>query len=180
MSPALRALPFVLCLMLAVPTLRAQAAELPAIFAPQTVTPEVALPAPSRPRVGSSMSDRMRLQMSERILADVRALEIPASPTSTASAAPVVTADGALLMKRFVVRSLAPRPDEVEPPAAPLLRFAPIGRLERQVKAGYSAALLRFFDGRGSLNLNVVNGAGKGMDHNNDFTRAEIELSIKW
>ncbi len=180
MHAALRALLLALGPLLAASSVRAQPAELPPIFAPRPVAPAIAAPV-VRPAVsGNGMSERMRALVTERILAGEKTFEAPVSAETAASAVTTeTTSSGALLMRRFVVRSIAPSTDEVRPPDLPLYHFAPAGRVDRRTK-GYTATLLRFFGDRGSVNLSVVNGAGNGIDHNIDFTRAEIGVSLRW
>ena len=177
-----RLLPLVFGAVLAVaPSLRAQSAELPPIFAPRPVAPVVAAPIVRRAASGDGMSERMRALVTERILAEEKTFEAPVSAEIAASAVTTeTTAGGALLMRRFVVRSVAPSTDEVRPPDLPLYHFSLADRVDRRVKPGYTATLLRFFGDRGSVNLSIVNGAGNGIDHNIDFTRAEIGVSLRW
>ncbi|MSU49369.1 MAG: hypothetical protein EXS37_09840 [Opitutus sp.] len=165
-------------LLAALPTLSAQAEELPPIFVPRPRVTENEVPLSRRTAAGAGVSDRMRTQMTARILEGVKAFE-PPEVVSGAVARTTFTAEGALLMQRFVVKSIAPRRDEVEPPEALLRRFAPLERARRGV-TGYSATLFQFLDGRGSVNFNVVKGAGQGVDHGRDFTRAELEFSLRW
>jgi len=180
MHAVMRALPFALGILFTAVALRAQPGERPPIFAPKpTVTqPEV---TPARPAPAAGVSERMRAQILERILTEAKTLDAPVAPAVATTETPAaVNADGALVMRRFVVRSLAPPRDAVEPPPLPLMRFEKVDRVDRRVKPGYAAALARFWNGAGALNFNVVNGAGQGLDHARDFTRAEIELSIRW
>ena len=161
--------------------LPAQPPELPPIFAPKprgaaNDTLVVRRPAPS-----GAISERMRAQLTA--LARAKAAEAAAAPTPSNAVDAQrleVTADGALLMQRFVVKSVGPSPEEVRPPDLPLYHFAPSSRVDRRVKAGYSATLLRFLGDAGSVNFSVVNGAGQGVDHSIDFTRVELGVSFRW
>ncbi len=180
MIAVLRAPLLALGFLSAVLAIRAQPVELPPIFAPKPVVPPVGV-GPVRPAPKAEGSERMRAQVAERLLAEAKAFDAPAPATGPDAGAEIsnrVNADGALEMRRFVVRSLGPPREEVEPPPLPpLLRFWEVERAERRVKPGYSMALARFFGGE--LRLSVVNGAGLGLDHGRDFTRAEIGFSIR-
>lgn len=115
------------------------------------------------------------------MLADAKVFEAPPPSASTsANPAPVITDDGALLMNRFVVRSYGPTRREVEPAPVTLYRFEEVERVERRVKPGFTANLASFFDGKGLLQLSVVNGAGQGIDHGRDFVRVELGFSLKF
>jgi hypothetical protein len=155
----------------------AEAEQLPPIFAPKPA------PAPARaprPLDNSIPLTPLRQAMSETILAAAKAF--PATPMAEPSpAAPaVITSDGALLMPRFVVKSVPPSANEVErrPPIVQLGRFAPMERVDRR-RTGLSMSLMSFGEG-GSLELNVVNGAGFGLDHNIDFTRVELAFRFRF
>lgn len=177
----LRVVPLALGALSAAAILRAQPIELPPIFAPKPSPPRPEV-TPAQPAPVAGISGRMRAQVAERILSEAKNFDVPAPapPPAPTEAPGAVNADGALLMRRFVVRSLAPPRDAVEPPPLPLLRFEKVGRVDRRVKPGYSATLARFWNEAGALNFNVVNGAGQGLDHARDFMRAEIEISIRW
>lgn len=174
MYRALRVLPLALGPLAAFTAILAQPAELPPIFAPRVEARRS--PAAPHPVATSGLSDRMRAAITERVLVGAKAFEPPVS-AEAAPESPTPTADGALLMRRFVVRSVAPRREEVEPAAVPTWEFGPVDRIDRRVN-GYSATLFQLSGGL-FFNLNVVNGAGRGIDHGRDFTRVEFEFSLK-
>ena len=178
MHAALRTLPLALGTMFAITMVRAQPAELPAIFAPRVEKP--APPgAPQRTVAVSGLSERLRGLITERVLVEVKAFELPIAAAGSEAVGSTLTSDGALMMQRFLVRSIAPRREEVEPPARPTWQFARVDRIDRRV-TGYSATLFRLLDGRGLFKVNVLNGAGQGIDHGRDFTRVELEFSFKF
>ncbi len=164
--------------------LSAQSEERPAIFAPRPIAPETTGPgaaAPERPVARAATSDRMRLLLTERVLAAAKAFDAPQPAAGSETAAqPPTTAgpDGAVLMRQFFVRALPLRRDQVEPRAVPLFDFAPAARADRRAQ-GYSATLLRLFEGNAFINFNVVKGAGQGADSRREFTRFELEFSLK-
>ena len=106
--------------------LSAQSEERPAIFAPRPIAPETTGPgaaAPERPVARAATSDRMRLLLTERVLAAAKAFDAPQPAAGSETAAqPPTTAgpDGAVLMRQFFVRALPLRRDQVEPRAVPL------------------------------------------------------------
>lgn len=155
----------------------AETAPLPPIFAPRVTPPASAL-VTSRPAVSrAGLSDHVRKQLTERILADAKSFEAPA-PVAPSDASATGGSDSAVVMPRFFVKSLAPRRDETELPPVPI-RFHPVERIDRK-RHVLSATLFQFLDGNGSFNVNVVNGAGSGVDHARQFTRVEFEFSINW
>ena len=125
----------------------------------------------------AGLSDHMRIQLTERILANEKAFEAPA-PAASMVTTQSVNAEGALMMERFVVKSFVPHRDEVELRPPPI-RFHPVERIEKKRNV-LSATLFRFLDGSGSFNMIVVNAAGSGVDHARQFTRVEFEFSIMW
>jgi hypothetical protein len=179
MHAVLRVVPLAVGSLSATLILCAQPVDPPPIFATKPIPVPSTASAP-RPTVArSGLSERMREHLTQRILRDAQVFEAPTGPTSNAAPAPTFTADGALLMPRFVVKSRAPGTDEVEPPAVPLMQFGPAIRGDRRVK-GFSATLWRMFDGQGAINLNILKGAGSGVDSSRELTRIEIEFSYHW
>lgn len=194
MPAARRVLPLAFCLMSAIGSNPTQAAEpfrrvpgsetvppLPPIFAPRAVVKEsaVTVTMPRTPNPERPAATRMRAQLNEAILAMASALPAPAAPASDAEAQPASTAEGVVLMKRFLVRSVAPSESEVSPPPAlRLLHFAPMERAARRTKPAWQMPLLHLMGGY--LHLDVVNGAGQGADHGRDFTRVEIGFTRRF
>lgn len=179
MQTALRVLPLALFAIGAATPLAAQASELPPIFAPKL--PRADEPAPAAPqgaRPIAPVSDYLRKAITETVLANAAAFAAPPRPAA-AEGAPAYSAEGALLMPRFVVRSKLPDRKEVKPPPVVLHRFARMERLDRQ-RSAFSANLWASGDGVRTVELNVVNGAGYGVDHNVDFTRVEIGFRMRF
>ena len=188
MPAARRVLPLAFCLMSAIGSNPTQAAEsfrrvqgseavqsLPPIFAPRAVAKEsaVTVTLPRTPNPEKAATTRMRAQLSEAILAIALAMPVPDASASEAEAQPASTAEGVVLMKRFLVKSVAPGESEVSPPPAlRLLHFAPMERAARRTKPAWQMPLLHLMGGY--LHLDVVNGAGQGADHGRDFTRVEF------
>ena len=178
MHAVLRAVPLALGALLASAAgTRAQSDTLPPIFTPKPAADPLNAHA-VMPVSRAPVSARLRQAMTEQILAAARAFEAPAPDAST----PMVPADGVLVMPRFVVKALLPRGDEVEPPVRPLLKFAPQDKwwVHQRTQPAHTATLARFFEGRGLINVSVLNGAGKGVDHPRDFTRVELGFSFRW
>lgn len=180
MSSALRVSSWALGLSLTVNAPYVQAAELPPIFAPRPETAPAL--APISPTMSSPVSTRVRSLVAEKVQAAMALLPPPKARDgeADAEAKPTVTSEGALLMQRFVVRSVLPRPDEIVPPELPVMRFELTERVDRRVKPGWEAPLMWFSGGVGSVNFGVVNGAGQGLDHGRDFTRVELSVKIRF
>jgi hypothetical protein len=184
MHAVFRAPPLALGLKLFASIAVAQAPDLPPIFAPRSSSSANSGPiTETTPRAVPAISDRMRKQIGERILADVAVFEAPvaapaAAPTETITA-PAAGSDGPFQMSRFYVKALPLRREDVEPRPVRLLHFAPIDRPERRTQ-GHTATLWNSLDGTRLFNLNILNGAGKGMDHGRDFTRVEFEFKIRF
>ncbi|MDP3072003.1 MAG: hypothetical protein Q8N18_17055 [Opitutaceae bacterium] len=173
MSVVPRALPLAFCLISAIGPIQAQTAELPPIFAPRPVAKESAEPVANR------APSRMRAQLNEAILALVAVTPAPTAAADEAGGSPTVTADGVVMMKRFLVKSVAPSANEISPPPAlRLLHFAPVERAARRTKPAWQMPLLHLAGGY--LHLDVVNGGGQGLDHGRDFTRAELGFTKRF
>jgi hypothetical protein len=180
MHALLRAVPLALGSLSIVPALVAQSEERPGIFAPQAAPETKSQPGRQITVPRAPLSDRVRQTMTEQILASAKAVAAAPSGAPVPAAPATVTADGALLMARFFVKSVPPPASEVErrPPLVELGRFIPMERVDRRRNA-LSMPIMSFGDGR-SLELNVVNGAGYGLDHNVDFTRVELGIRIRF
>ncbi len=176
MHPALRALPLALVVIGPATTLVAQSPELPPIFAPRPARVEA--PAAPTPRSAAPVSDYLRKAITETVRANAEAFAAP-PPAAEGTVAPTYSTEGALLMPRFVVKSKLPDRKEVKPPPVVVYRFTPMERLDRQRNA-WSANLWASGDGLKTLELNVVNGAGFGLDHNTDFTRVELGFRVRF
>ncbi len=168
---------FVLVATAATAALRAESAELPPIFAPRTEEP--ALAASAVARSAAPLSDYLRKAITETVLANAAAFAAPPRPAADGTSAPTYSAEGALLMPRFVVKSKLPDRKEVKPPPVVLYRFVPIERFDR-LRTAFSANLWASADRLKTLELNVVNGAGFGLDHNADFTRVELGFRVRF
>ncbi len=155
--------------------------ERPAILAPPAAAP---VPAGTTPEAGvprAPISERLRAELSERVRAQAAAL-----PAATERRVPegdsAATDGGAVVMPRFLVKAVGPGEREVERRdalAGPLRRFERMEPIGRKV-TGYEATLVRWAGGAAELRLNVINGAGSGIDHGRDFTRGEIALRLRF
>lgn len=168
--------------MLAIPCLRAQTAELPPIFAPRE--PEKA-PAPVVYQRPTLLSERMRSLINAaamKAMADGKMFEGPV--VAADGDAPVFsTSGGVMMMRPMVVRGLTLRPKDVTRPDVELLHFTPFGGDDhRRIAGGATMPLYHAYVGSKELQVDftVLNGAGKGVDHNRDFTRGEISFTLKW
>lgn len=180
MPPALRVLPLALVAIGPAMPLVAQSSELPPIFAPRPPRTEEPAPAArSVARPAAPVSDYLRRAITETVLANAEVFAVPPHPAAEEAGAPTYSAEGALLMPRFVVKSKLPDRKEFKPPPVVLHRFAPMERLDRQRNA-WSANLWASGDGLKTFELNVVNGAGYGLDHNVDFTRVELAFRVRF
>lgn len=177
MHAVLRALPLAFGLAAGATMRAAQADPLPPIFAPKPTS--VPARAPGAAEKGAPATP-LRQAMSEAILAAANAFAAAPAPEPLPVTPAAMTADGTLLMPRFVVKSVAPSASEVErrPPVLELGRFMPMDRVDRRRNA-LSMPIMSLGENR-SLELNVVNGAGYGLDHNVDFTRVELAVRIRF
>lgn len=178
MHAMLHALPLALSCAASAALRAAEMEPLPPIFAPKSMA---APTTPSRAVERSVPPTALRQAMTETILAAAKVVSSAPTTSETARTTPATVApDGTLLMPRFVVKSVAPPADEVErrSPVLQLGRFTPMERVDRRRNA-LSMPIMSLGDGR-SLELNVVNGAGYGLDHNVDFTRVELGVRIRF
>ena len=183
MHTALRTLPLVALGLCSLGSLRSQTAELPAIFAPKTSAERPRTPARAPARVGTTpVSERVRSLIaaaSARVLENAVVFDAP----KTVPAAIVDESTGAMVMAPFVVRGQALQDSQVRRPSPRLFHFDSLGGDEhRGVLGGVTMPLYHTFLGQKEfqVDMNVVNGAGRGVDHGRDFNRAEIGFSLKW
>lgn len=163
---------------------RAQPPELPPIFAPRPASPDAAIKPPTVPRLSASpLSDHVRLMINA---ATARALEeapVADTPVSTGSALGVDTTTGAMVMAPVVVKGLTLKESQVRPPSLWLFHFDRLpGDKYRRVAGGVTAPLYHTFIGNKEFqaDFNIVNLAGRGVDHQIDFTRVELAFTLKW
>ena len=184
MHPLLRAAPLVALGLKATALVYAQpAAELPPLFAPR-------LPATSRlqpdarPRAGAPalISDRSRALVqaaAAHVLENAAVFDAgTASPNSITE-----TSGGALVMAPVVVKGEALTDPQVRRPVVRLMHFVPeSGDKYRRIAGGATATLYHAFVGDKELQVDfsIFNLAGRGVDHQTDFTRAEIAFRFKW
>ena len=122
--------------------------------------------------------------MNEQLAVLAAALPKESDERAGGGAAPAgaaVSAEGAVVMSRFVVRSVGPSQREVEPGnllLRPLREFERIESVERNAES-YAASLLRFRNGT-ELELRVSNRTGRGADHGRETPRVEIGLRVPW
>jgi len=168
----------------------AAAEDWPAIFAPRAK--EQALPAggpasqpgtAAVPAARAPVSEKTRAAISGRLAELAAALpkESEAGAGGAATAGPTVPAEGAVVMSRFVVRSVGPSRQEVEPGdrrLRPLREFERIEAVERNAES-YAASLLRFRNGT-ELELRVTHRTGRGADHGRETPRVELGLRVPW
>jgi hypothetical protein len=183
MHAVLRALPLVALGLVSIAVPRAQTPELPAIFAPRAAVENSPSFVRSAPRAGMApVSERVRSLISAatvRALEDVVVFEAPSSTREVV----VDEKTGAMVMAPVVVRGQTLQERHVRPPTPRLYHFTPVGGDKfRRIAGGASAVLYHTFIGNKEfqVDLNVFNLAGKGIDHNIDFSRAEIAFSLKW
>jgi hypothetical protein len=183
MHAVLHALPLALGTLIASVSPRSFAAELPPIFAPRPASSE-AEPRlkPARGAATTPVSNRVRSLInaaSGRVLneavpfdAPVPASEIVVDPTT-----------GMAMMAPVVVRGAPLEESQVRPPRLELYRFVPVGGdKHRRIAGGAIAPLFqKFFGGKEMrIELSIFNAAGNGIDHNIDFTRAELGFRFMW
>ena len=159
------------------PAVFAQTDSRPAIFAPQR---EGHAPAAS-PKL--LLSERVRALVataSERVLAEAKAFDAPSNGLAERGEPLVIPVGDTVRMPQYLVKARPLRREAVEPPEIPLLQFRPTDREDRGLIGGVSTRLLRLFDGKGEMNLNILQMAGRGNDHGRDFTRVELEFRFRW
>ena len=183
MHAVLRTFPLVALGLVPIAALEAQTAELPAIFAPRAAAENSSTPVRSTPRTGTApVSERVRSLISAaavRALEDVVVFEAPSSTRDVV----VDETTGAMVMAPVVVRGQTLQEKHVRPPTPRLFHFTRQGGDKHLRVAGKeSMPLYHAFFGNKEFqaDLNVLNLAGKGIDHNIDFSRVEIAFSIKW
>jgi hypothetical protein len=180
MHSVLRAVLLALGSLAAVSWLNGQPAELPPIFAPHVGTS----PAPTRvkaasPLLASPVSDRARSLINAAVLQQAEVFVGPAPTGSTF----VESTTGMTLMTPVIVRGEALKESQVRVPELRLFHFVPQGGDKfRRVAGGATAPLYQTFFGKTEMliELSILNMAGNGIDHNIDFTRAEIGFRFKW
>ena len=176
-----RILPLVLGTMFATAVDRAQTAALPPIFAPRSVEPA---PLPARPPQPTLLSERMRSLINAaamQAMAEGKFASGLVAGAETDGSQPV-TSGGVMMMRPMVVRALPLRERDVYRPEPELMHFTPTGADGRRIAGGATMPLFHRYlrNAEVQVDFNVVNGAGKGVDHNRDFTRAEISFTFKW
>lgn len=183
MHAVMRALPLVALGLYSFSSLRAQTTELPAIFAPKVAAERARAPARASSSVGTSpVSERVRSMMSAASAQLLEKAVVFDAPTATPDVV-VDESSGAMVMAPVVVRGQALQASQVRLPTPRLFYFSPLGGdKDRGVAGGVTMPLYHTFIGQKELQVdfNVVNGAGRGIDHGRDFTRAEIGFSLKW
>jgi hypothetical protein len=180
MYPVLRAALFAPVSLILACTLYAQPAELPPIFVPRSETsPAQTRAKVSRPATTSPVSNRARTLInaaSSRVLEQAVVFDGP----SPAGGTFVDATTGATVMAPVIVRGESLTESQVRPPELRLYHFVPFGGDNvRRVAGGATATLFQFAPGK-TLELNVLNLAGNGIDHNIDFSRVEIAFRFKW
>ena len=183
MHAVLHALPLALGSLFATLGSRSLAAELPPIFAPRATLLESETSAlRSRRATTLPVSDRVRSLInaaSHRVLEEAVAFDSPV-PTDNAV---VISTTGMMMMAPVVVRGQPLQESQVRAPSLELYRFVPEGGdKHRRIAGGATAPLYQAFFGGKELRieLSILNAAGNGIDHNIDFTRAELAFRLKW
>lgn len=158
--------------------------ELPPIFAPRRASDAPATTPSIVPRATASpLSEHVRLMINA---AAARALEEASAvdtPVSTGSTLPVDASSGAMVMAPVVVKGLTLRESQVRPPSLRLFHFDRLpGDKHRRVAGGVTAPIYHTFIGKTEFqaDFNIVNLAGRGVDHQADFTRVELAFTFKW
>lgn len=163
--------------------LRAQATELPPIFAPRPPSPTVMTVDEVRESRPPSPIRMLLNAASERVLADAKAFESPPSLVN-----PDLTLEGTtsptsatVLLPQYIVKSTVLSRQQVERPNLPLVRPYVVEREGRPgLVDGYTFPVWLSRDGSKELNLNLINFAGRGVDHARDFGRVEVEFKIRF
>jgi hypothetical protein len=183
MQPVLRAALLALGSLLALCPARGQTAELPPIFAPRPASDARDTRVESAPRRSTSpVSGRVRsliILATTRVLEDAVVFDAP-NPTGETY---VESTTGMTVMAPVVVRGESLKESQVRPPTLQLYHFVPFGGDSlRRVAGGATATLWQTFIGNKDvrLELSILNAAGNGIDHNIDFTRAELGFRIRF
>jgi hypothetical protein len=184
MHAVLRAVPLALGLVFAA-ELRAQTAPVPAIFAPHVGKDAPAFDLRATwPASPSIVSDRVRSLVqaaSVKVLAEAKAFEV--IDVAHVNSLSVDVASGATRMRPMIVKARSMQDSDLRPPTLRLLHFAPLGGdKHRRIAGGVTAPLYQTMLGSKELQVdfNIANGAGRGVDHGRDFTRAEIAFTLKF
>ena len=136
----------------------------------------------SPPRATPAVSNHVRAMINAaamQVLEDAAIFEAPAS----AGAVSLDRTTGTMVMAPVVVRGKTLRDSQVRPPVVRLYHFVPVGGdKHRRIAGGATAALYHTFIGKKEfqVDLSVFNLGGKGIDHNIDFSRAEVAFTFKW
>jgi hypothetical protein len=151
--------------------------------------PPVAAPRPApllrqaRPAGMPVVSERARSLLGAaavRVLEEAAAFDVPVAATESTF---VDERTGATVMAPLIVRGTALTESQVRPPDLRLLHFERArGDKHRRIAGGVTAPLYQTFIGQKELliDFSILNGAGNGVDHQIDFTRAEIAFRLKW
>jgi hypothetical protein len=180
MYAVLRAVPVALASLWAVVPIRGQ---LPPIFAPNPPSSAAKPPLYSPPpATAAPVSQRVRTLINAaatRVLEEAAVFDAP----RPADGAFVDPATGVTVMTPMIVKGESLKEWEVRPPSLRLFHFSPRDvDKDRRLDSGYMATLYQTFIGNKEMRVefSIVKGAGKGMDHNQDFTRAELGFSFRW
>ena len=183
MHAVLHALPLALGSLIATVVPRVLASELPPIFAPHAGLSEpVSSVSRSQRTTTLPVSSRVRSLInaaSHRVLEEAVAFDSPVAIDNTV----VVSTTGMMMMAPVVVRGQPLREEQVRAPRLELYRFVREGGVKhRRIAGGATAPLYQTFFGGKELRieLSILNAAGNGIDHNIDFTRAELAFRLKW
>ena len=159
--------------------------ERPPLFAPDFIPADEVRPAPST--AGTSvpakpLSERVRSMVNDaakQMLEQVAVFDAPAS-----SGGPLlITPGGATVMAPMIVREKSLREDQVRPRQLRLYHFTPEPPDSgRRIAGGATASLFHTYIGgkEFQIDLSIFNLAGKGIEHNIDFSRVEIAFRCKW
>jgi len=169
-------------------SLRAHPAELPPIFNPRpAISSSFAAPTSTSAGPPSRLSNRVRLLLntaSERVLAEAKEFELPVpkvDPALQSDSSTMPSPAAPVMLPRYIVKSTAPPRQEVHRPDLPPLRPYVVDREGRPgMVTGYTFPVWRSKDGGSELNLNLIDFAGRGVNHAKEFGRAEIEFKIRF
>ena len=179
MHVAFRVLPVAFGAMFAGQSVAAQSETRPPIFAPQSEQSPTPKPVSTAPSLLSGRARALVASASSRVLADLKTFDVPSTRDEDVESP--FAADGrAVQMSPFVVKSTAlPR---MKAPELPLLQFTGMGpddTIDRRMISGFSMTLFRLLNG-GEFKFNVIQGAGAGTDHGQDFVRVELAFRIRF
>jgi hypothetical protein len=163
------ALPLALGSLFAVLSQRAEATELPPLFAERPATHPTMRPERTSTAVSSGRARELMNMATHQVLANASPFTAPVNMTPESSVGERGT-DTAVVMEPFMVRSAPVRIIERRLPDPPMLDFLKTGMFYRSP------------DGKGltSVGLKMMILKQPGLGWGQEFTRARIEFTFRW